>query len=95
MPATRRRGPAGVSEFVGSTRYSLKCGVYVFDGANVPDLGILASAGLNNFSALAGVASVEHQGTGTVMAIGNTWANTPPQVGVDIVIDGGGSVVTE
>ena len=60
----------------------------------MPDLGTLASSGLNNFSAIAGVA-LEHHGTGTIMAIGNTWANTPPQVGVDIVIDGGGSVVTE
>lgn len=69
-------------------------GVYVFDVTTVPDLGTLASPGQNNFSAIAGVA-LEHHGTGTVMAIGNTWANTPPQVGVDIVIDGGGTVVTE
>lgn len=61
----------------------------------MPDLGTLASAGHNNFSALTGVASIVHNGTGTVMAIGNTWANTPPQVGVDIIITAGGSVVTE
>lgn len=69
-------------------------GVYVFDFASVPDVGTAASPGLNDFSAIVGVALVHH-GSGTVMAIGNTWANTPPQVGVDIVIDGGGSVVTE
>ena len=69
-------------------------GVYIEIGTSVPDVGTLASPGLNDFSAIAGVA-LEHHGTGTVMAIGNTWANTPPQVGVDIVITAGGTVVTE
>ncbi len=69
-------------------------GVYIDTGLGVPDLGTAASPGQNDFSAIAGVA-LEHAGAGTVMAIGNTWANNPPQVGVDILITGGGSVVTQ
>jgi hypothetical protein len=29
------------------------------------------------------------------MAIGNTWANNPPLIGVDILITAGGTVVAE
>jgi len=85
---------SGANMVVRNNTFLTGPGVYVFVVATVPDLGTLASPGLNNFSAIAGVA-LEHLGTGTVMAIGNTWANTPPQVGVDIIITGGGSVVTE
>lgn len=69
-------------------------GVRVDTGLAVPDLGTAASPGLNDFAAIPGVA-LRHVGQGTVMAIGNTWANNPPQVGVDILITGGGTVVTQ
>jgi len=69
-------------------------GVQVAPGSGVPDVGAVASPGQNNFAGIVGV-GLEHNGSGTVMAIGNVWVNTPPQVGVDIVITGGGSVVTE
>lgn len=62
--------------------------------SGTPDLGTAGSLGLNDFFAVAGVA-LRHDGTGAVTAIGNTWANTPPLVGTDIVITSTGSVVTE
>ncbi|MDH4038698.1 MAG: DUF1565 domain-containing protein [Candidatus Krumholzibacteria bacterium] len=62
--------------------------------AGNPDAGTGAIPGGNNFSAITGPA-VKHTGTGTVMAIGNTWAHDPPQEGVDYTITGGGTVVTQ
>jgi hypothetical protein len=59
-----------------------------------PDIGTLASPGQNDFSAVSGVA-VQHAGSQAVMAIGNTWANDPPQLGVDYTITGTGTVVTQ
>jgi parallel beta-helix repeat protein len=57
-----------------------------------PDLGTASESGNNDFSSASGV-SVTHDGTATVYAIGNTWPNTPPEEGIDIVVNGTGSVV--
>lgn len=85
---------SGGATFVRGNTFLVGPGVYIDTGLSVPDLGTVASPGQNDFSGLTG-AAVEHAGQGTVMAIGNTWANNPPQVGVDILITGGGSVVTQ
>jgi nitrous oxidase accessory protein NosD len=62
------------------------------DGA--PDAGTLADLGHNNFYAITAV-TIQHTGTGTVMAVGNTWPHNPPTLGVDYTITGGGTVVTQ
>jgi hypothetical protein len=58
-----------------------------------PDLGTGTDAGGNDFTAITGVV-IQHDGPGTVTAIGNDWPNEPPLPG-DIVITSGGTVVTE
>jgi hypothetical protein len=65
-------------------------GVEIVDGN--PDMGRSGDPGGNDFQAVTGV-SVEHQGSADVSAIGNLWPNTPPIIGVDIVITGSGSVM--
>ena len=57
-----------------------------------PDFGTGSDPGNNDFSGVTGV-SFTHEGSSTIQALGNTWPNTPPVVGNDIVITGGGSVV--
>ncbi len=63
----------------------------VVQQSGTPDAGTGASPGQNDFSAIVGVA-LRHEGTGSVMAVGNNWPNSPPVVGTDIVITGTGSV---
>jgi len=67
--------------------------LYVQD-SGTPDAGTVADLGQNNFSAITGVV-LHHAGTGTVMAVGNTWPHDPPTLGVDYTITGGGTVVVE
>jgi len=66
-------------------------GVGILDAAT-PDLGSVSTPGGNDFSGLTG-AAVDHAGSGSVSAVGNTWANSPPICGSDIVVTGGGSVI--
>jgi hypothetical protein len=56
-----------------------------------PNLGTAPDQGGNNFAGVTGE-PVYHTGTGAVNAIGNTWPNSPPECGADIVITGSGSV---
>jgi len=59
-----------------------------------PDLGTAASPGGNDFANTT-ICGIEHGADGlTVYAIGNDWVNDPPQLGVDIIVTGTGSVVT-
>jgi hypothetical protein len=67
--------------------------IYV-QNSGTPDAGTVADPGQNNFSTITGV-TLEHTGTGTVMAVGNTWPHDPPTLGVDYTITGGGTVVVE
>jgi hypothetical protein len=62
--------------------------------SGTPDAGTQADPGQNDFSDIVGVV-IQHEGSALVTAIGNTWANYPPQVGVEIIINGTGSVVWE
>jgi parallel beta-helix repeat protein len=57
-----------------------------------PDIGTVSEHGNNNFNAVAG-ASLTHNGTATVYAIGNTWPSTMPVCGTDIVPSAGGVVI--
>jgi len=61
------------------------------DGGN-PDLGTASEHGNNNFSSVTG-ASVTHNGTATVYAIGNTWPNFPPLFGTDILLNSTADVI--
>jgi parallel beta-helix repeat protein len=61
------------------------------DGGN-PDLGTVTDHGNNDFGAVTG-ASLTHDGTATVYAIGNTWPSTPPLCGTDIIFSAGGVVI--
>ena len=67
--------------------------LWVGDGG-APDAGTVSSPGHNNFSAVSGPA-IRHSGVFTVMAVGNTWAHDPPTLGVDYLVTGTGSVVTQ
>jgi hypothetical protein len=67
--------------------------LYVQDNG-APDAGTVADPGHNNFSAITAV-TIQHTGTGTVLAVGNTWPHNPPTLGVDYTITGGGTVVTQ
>lgn len=55
------------------------------------DLGTAIDAGDNDFSGVSGV-SIQHDGTAAMSAIGNTFPNSPPTNGGDIVITNGGTV---
>ncbi|MDJ0976218.1 MAG: right-handed parallel beta-helix repeat-containing protein [Planctomycetota bacterium] len=63
--------------------------VLITDGQ--PDLGTAMDPGGNVLSAVTG-AAIQHEGSSAVSAIGNTWQNTPPTNGGDIVITGTGTV---
>jgi parallel beta-helix repeat protein len=56
-----------------------------------PDIGTTGDPGANDFSGVTG-AAVYYAGTGSISAIGNTWPNSPPVCGADIVTTGSGSV---
>lgn len=57
-----------------------------------PDLGSASVPGGNDFSGVTG-AAIDHTGTGSVNAVGNTWASSPPVCGSEIVVTGTGSVI--
>ena len=57
-----------------------------------PDLGASGDPGNNDFTGVTGVC-IQHDGTTDINAIGNTWPNDPPVDGVDIIINGTGSVI--
>ncbi len=94
-------GSAGVAIRIWSGSPTVRSNVFTGDAAvnvksasGAPDLGTSASRGQNQFAAITGV-SLLHEGSVTVMAIGNSWPNNPPVVGTDIVISGSGTVVTQ
>jgi hypothetical protein len=58
-----------------------------------PNMGTVDDAGGNTMSAVTGTV-IQHDGTGAVTALGNTWPNEPPLAG-DIVITSSGTVETE
>jgi len=55
------------------------------------DLAVVLDQGFNDFQGVTGV-SIQHDGPADVSAIGNYWPNDPPIFGVDIIINGAGSV---
>ncbi|MFQ5499288.1 MAG: DUF1565 domain-containing protein [Candidatus Zixiibacteriota bacterium] len=61
-------------------------------GTTTPDLGTATDPGGNVFTGASGIA-IQHTGSDTVMAIGNTWHSTTPVCGADIVADSGGVVI--
>ena len=68
------------------------CTTAVSNTTGIPNLGGVSDPGNNDFSTVTG-ASLTHEGTTTLQALGNTWPNAPPVCGTDIVATGGGSVV--
>ena len=66
-------------------------GIGILDSAT-PDLGSASVPGGNDFSGVTG-AAIDHTGSGTVSAVGNTWASSPPVCGSEIVVTGAGSVI--
>ncbi len=83
----------GGSPVIRNNTFTGGVAIYV-QSAATPDAGTSASPGQNDFSAVTGPA-INHTGTGTVMAVGNTWAHDPPTLGVDYLVTGGGTVVTQ
>jgi hypothetical protein len=75
--------------FVRGNSFTCALGICVDEG--LPDLGSAGSPGNNLFTGVTG-AAVQHAGSGAITAIGNTWRNTPPTPGADIVVTGTGSV---
>ena len=61
-------------------------------GDGNPDLGTESDRGRNDFRGIDGVC-IQHDGGAEVWAVGNSWPNDPPIMGVDIIIDGDGSVI--
>lgn len=62
------------------------------DYSGIFDIGTASDPGQNSFALVTGT-SIEHNGTETIYAIGNTWPHTPPIAGVDIVVNGTGMVI--
>jgi parallel beta-helix repeat protein len=85
-----RADSSGADPTVRENVFNCTKAVVINDGN--PDLGSPSENGNNNFSAVTGV-SVTHDGSATVYAIGNTWPNTSPVCGEDIVITNSGIVV--
>ncbi|MCZ6690275.1 MAG: DUF1565 domain-containing protein [Planctomycetota bacterium] len=69
-----------------------QCTTGVVIDAGTPDLGTSSDPGNNDFSLVSGV-SITHNAPTTVSAIGNTFPNNPPILGVDIVITAGGTLL--
>ena len=61
-------------------------------GNGYPNLGMEVVPGHNDFTAVTGV-SIQHDGTESIYAVGNTWRNDPPLENVDIVVNGSGMVI--
>lgn len=57
-----------------------------------PTLGMEVLPGNNDFSAVTG-ACIQHDGTESIYAVGNTWRNDPPIENVDIAVNGSGMVI--
>jgi hypothetical protein len=57
-----------------------------------PTLGMEVLPGHNDFSAVTG-ACIQHDGSESIYAVGNTWRNDPPQENVDIIVNGSGMVI--
>jgi hypothetical protein len=87
--AIRLTGSSNSPTIRGNT-FTCAKGVGILDAAT-PDLGSVSASGGNSFSGVTG-AAIDHTGTGSVSAIGNTWPVTPPVCGTTIVVTGGGSV---
>jgi hypothetical protein len=64
----------------------------LIDAPAIPDLGSNSDLGGNDFSGVTG-AAIHHTGSTSVNAVGNTWANSPPVCGTDIVTTGSSAVV--
>jgi len=64
----------------------------ILRGNAFPTLGMDVLPGHNDFSQVTG-ASIQHDGTESIYAIGNTWVNDPPMENVDIVVNGSGMII--
>jgi len=64
----------------------------IIRGDAFPTLGMEVMPGHNDFSQVTGV-SIQHDGTNSIYAIGNTWPNDPPIENEDIVVNGSGMII--
>ncbi len=67
------------------------CKLAILVDNGTADLGTASDPGNNDFSQVTSTA-LEHASVAALSAIGNTWPNTPPVNGSDIVISGSGTV---